>query len=242
MPDAEPANDIPRILVVGGLSRKAGKTSVIESILYAFSGYLWTAVKISSHLHDSPRGGKLLTRGLIWEQSAERGAKVGPADFRLWEETASNSATDTGRFLAAGASRALLLEVDDTHLADAVVNLLELLRNVRVGWVICETTRAAPLLGAPLFLMVVGRHVRVAKTSAQRVGARADGIVVFAPAGNSVVVHSAAVSVGMPGDSRNAVRREGNWDNLTSGPVFRMQGGGHLPADLHSFIERRFLG
>jgi hypothetical protein len=247
MLDAEPTIDTPRILVVGGVSRKAGKTSLVEGILRtfsqrAFSGQHWTAVKISSHVHASPTGGKLLARRVILGRNPVRGAEVDPADFRLWEETVSSSATDTGRFLAAGAARALLLEANDSHLGGAVASLMEVLRNARAGCIICETTRAAPLLRARLFLMVVGSDAPAAKASGQRMGPLADAIVVCAPAGNSTAVRGVVMSVATPKDNRSAARREGNGGNLTSRPVFRMEEGGDLPADLRFFIDRRFLG
>jgi hypothetical protein len=154
----------------------------------------------------------------------------------LWEETASNSATDTGRFLAAGAVRALLLEADDPNLPDAITKLLEFLRDARAGWIICETTRAAPLLAARLFLMVAGGDPHVVKASAQRMEPLADAMVVCAPA-DSAVVCSAVVPGGMPKESR-----EGKQDNLMPSPVFRIQEGGPLPVDLRSLFERQFLG
>jgi hypothetical protein len=241
MPNAKPTSDTRRILVVGGEIRKAGKTSVVESILHAFPKYHWTAVKISPHVHDSPAGGKLLVRGAIVRQSMGQGPGVAPADFRLWEEIASNSANDTGRFLAAGAARALLLEADDGQLPDAVAKLLEFLPNERAGWIICETTRAAPLLGARLFLMVTGQDARAAKASAQRMWPLADAIVVCAPIDDSAAVSGVVMPGSMLDDNRNMGRREGKRDNLMPGPVFRIEERGALPTDLRSFIERRFL-
>jgi hypothetical protein len=237
MPDAELRTDSLRILVVGGASRKAGKTCVVEAILRAFPKCQWTAVKISSHLHDSPRGGELLADASPVREGAGQNAELGAGGFRLWERAEPRSFTDTGRFIAAGAARALLLEGNDEHLPDAVAALLELLRDTRAGTVICETTRAAPLLGARLFLMVAGGDSAAPKASARRNGHFADATIVFASAGDSTEIYDKAV----PDDRSNAARRERNGGSLTPGPVFRMQGG-NLPDDLRSFIERRFWG
>ena len=40
------------ILVVGGSSRKSGKTTVVCEILRAFPDIRWTVVKLTTHAHD----------------------------------------------------------------------------------------------------------------------------------------------------------------------------------------------
>jgi hypothetical protein len=226
MPDAKPMTNTPRILVVGGMSRNAGKTSVIEAILRTFPERRWTAVKISSHLHDRPQGAKLLKCGPL--RNRARGSNT--PYFRLWEDTESNPGTDTGCFLAAGAGRALLVEADDAHLPDAAASFLELLRDTRAGWVICETTRAVRLLGARLFLMVVGGSGQ-AKASGQSVAAFADAIVVCSPFADDA-------ARGNPTAPQEDTQRR----NFAADHVFRIQRGGDLPGELRLLIERRFLG
>jgi hypothetical protein len=68
-------------IVVGGESRKAGKTTAVCRIIAAFPEAAWTAVKISAHLHGAA------------------------AEWSLAEDAAGG---DTRRFLEAGAKRALL--------------------------------------------------------------------------------------------------------------------------------------
>jgi molybdopterin-guanine dinucleotide biosynthesis protein len=228
MPEAKPTTNDPRILVVGGMRRKVGKTSVIEAILRTFPGRHWTAVKISSHLHDRPAGVRLLERGFI----GNRAGRLDTPHFRLREDTESNTGTDTGRFMAAGAFRAMLVEADDAHLPDATASLLELLRDTRAGCVICETTRAATLLGARLFLMVVDGSER-AKPLAQSVAAFADAMVVCAPFGDAAAMREPARTVAQEDTERR---------NFGTRPVFRIQRGDDLPADSRSFIESRFWG
>ena len=70
------------IVVVGGSGRDVGKTALVCGLIAALPEFAWTAVKITSHLH-----------GL-----AEP----------IWEETTPGNGTDTARYLAAGAHRALL--------------------------------------------------------------------------------------------------------------------------------------
>jgi hypothetical protein len=71
------------IIVVGGSGRNVGKTSLVCGLIAALPELEWTAVKITSHVHN------------------ERDA--------VWEETAAGQNTDTARYLAAGARRAFLL-------------------------------------------------------------------------------------------------------------------------------------
>ena len=82
------------LILVGGHSRGVGKTSVVQTILRTVTtdSDRWTAIKISRHRHTTPAPD--LTTG-----------------------TPRNAGTD--RYLAAGASRALLFRAPDNGLADA---------------------------------------------------------------------------------------------------------------------------
>lgn len=71
------------IIVVGGGGRGAGKTALVCGLLRAMPEIPWTAVKITTHEHG----------------------EAAP----IWEETTPGEATDTARYLAAGARRALLV-------------------------------------------------------------------------------------------------------------------------------------
>jgi hypothetical protein len=73
------------ILVVGGSSRNVGKTSLVCGLIAAVPLKRWIAVKITSHAHGHA--------------------------LPIWEETDAGQRTDTARFLAAGARRALLVTV-----------------------------------------------------------------------------------------------------------------------------------
>lgn len=70
------------IIVVGGSSRGAGKTALVCGLIAALPEFRWTAVKITAHDHGH--------------------------HTPIWEETQPGEETDTGRYLAAGASRAFL--------------------------------------------------------------------------------------------------------------------------------------
>jgi hypothetical protein len=72
------------VLVIAGSGRNAGKTAVGCALVRALEEFCWTAVKVTPHVH-----------GLA---------------AAVYEELDLDSQKDTGRYLAAGAKRAFLLE------------------------------------------------------------------------------------------------------------------------------------
>lgn len=119
------------LVVVGGHSRKVGKTAVVAGVIRALPEACWTAVKISphDHLEGSP-----------------------PAPYRL-ECQKEPDETDTGRFLAAGAARSYLLSAREGDLR-ALVAPLRLILNASANAIV-ETTSALEFLWPDLYLAVI---------------------------------------------------------------------------------------
>jgi hypothetical protein len=129
------------IIVVGGSNRGVGKTALVCSLIEALPEYRWNAVKITTHDHPQPvsPGGPRATQGLtparesrapffrqIFEKrSAELAARPerAPQTSRIWEERTSGEETDTGRYLAAGATRALLVSAQEGELSESLNQL-----------------------------------------------------------------------------------------------------------------------
>jgi hypothetical protein len=86
------------IIVIGGAAHGSGKTALVCGLIRALPEIPWTAVKITSHAHGS-------------------GAPI-------WEETTVGQGTDTARYLAAGARRALLVTAAGEALAPIVHEIL----------------------------------------------------------------------------------------------------------------------
>lgn len=86
------------IIVVGGGGRGAGKTALVCGLIRALPEFAWTAVKITSHGHG----------------------RAEP----VFEETCAGQGTDTARYLAAGARRALLVTAGEDALASIVHQIL----------------------------------------------------------------------------------------------------------------------
>ncbi|MGA2672115.1 MAG: hypothetical protein ABSE99_02700 [Terracidiphilus sp.] len=70
------------IVVVGGSGRGVGKTALVCGLIAALPELRWTAVKITTDDHGQTKP--------------------------IWEETTAGRGSDTARYLAAGAARALL--------------------------------------------------------------------------------------------------------------------------------------
>ncbi len=83
------------VIVVGGSNKSVGKTSLICGIIAAFPGFRWIVVKVTSHNYGAI--------GHVWEEPA-------PGALEEGQET------DTARFLAAGAQRALLVSASESTL------------------------------------------------------------------------------------------------------------------------------
>lgn len=97
------------LLAVGGQCRKVGKSTLIADIIQAFPNRHWTAVKITPY--------------------AESGCPVnGPScnclpeehPYVIHEETSRSGDSDSSRFLASGASRALWVETKEHRLQNAL--------------------------------------------------------------------------------------------------------------------------
>jgi hypothetical protein len=84
------------IVVVGGQTRNAGKTTVVCDIIRAIPDARWIAIKISRHGHGAD-----LDRPVVFEETQA-------------------GTTDTGRYLAAGAHRAFWLRAKPEDTAEAL--------------------------------------------------------------------------------------------------------------------------
>jgi hypothetical protein len=140
-------------IVVSGSARNAGKTSLICGVIAELFECSWTAIKISAHDH----------------------LKSTP----VWEETQPGQGTDTARYLAAGARRALLAtahggNIPTTLLKAAIAN---------DPWLIFETNRIQSLPVAPdIVLALIGLEETEPKSSFAAVVQRADAFVCRGPA------------------------------------------------------------
>lgn len=136
------------IVVVGGGGRTVGKTALACGVIAALPDWQWVAVKIAKHEHA--------------------------AEQPVWEETYAGEATDTARYLAAGARRAFLLTAaDDVAMSGALDELRA--RVERDANLIFESNRVLSLVNPDVCLMIAeGEEPKTSFAAAIR---RADAIV-----------------------------------------------------------------
>ncbi len=153
-----------KTVVVAGQARKVGKTSVMAALIRALHPLSWTAVKISRH------------RGRIPHLARVPGHRVAQKlGFLLTEETTASGPCDTGRFLAAGAKRALWLRVRSETFPDGLGALWQAVKNEK--WIMIESNSILDHLTPTLCLLVLDNSQRAFKTTARRLLPRADAII-----------------------------------------------------------------
>lgn len=157
-----------RILVVGGNSRKVGKTALLIDILRAFPAPGQVAVKISSHSPgDCPVNGP--------------SCSCGPDEhtFSFREDGGPTPQGDTSRFLAAGAERAVLLGAKEGRLTDG----LPLLSRILAGAdrVVFESNTIARFLRHACYLAVMDPQKLDFKSSLARTLSLVDVFVLRSP-------------------------------------------------------------
>lgn len=198
-----------RLLVVGGHSRSIGKTSLVVDLIRAFPEAAWTAVKITQYGH-----------GVCIRH--EGGCDCAPQENRvaLDEERECGTHTDTSRFLAAGAARALWLRARQGRLAEA----LPLLRAemARAGNFILESNTVLQFARPVLYLVVLDPACADFKPSARQALDRADAFVLRSPlAGSPWPVVAPRL--------------------LEGKPLFLQPPGKALPDDLCKFVQVQYF-
>lgn len=161
-----------RVIVVGGHTRSIGKTQLVCDLIRAFPEAGWIAGKITQYGHG------------VCARNGEN-CDCAPAEHSAaldWESR-SDTGTDTARFLAAGASRALWLRTKQGYLAEGLPLLraalweLEVSRGQASGNLILESNSLLQFLKPALYLVVLAPLQEDFKESARMALNRADAFV-----------------------------------------------------------------
>lgn len=136
------------LVVVGGHSRRVGKSSVMEAILREIPELAWHACKISRHRHGAPGGAA---------------------------SAASTAGVQTDRFLRAGAASASLLRLADEALAEGLGPMRRLLENGRN--VLAESNRIVRHADPDVVIFAIDPANPDWKKSSWECLARADAVV-----------------------------------------------------------------
>ncbi|NLT65620.1 MAG: hypothetical protein GXX84_03365 [Acidobacteria bacterium] len=143
-----------KTVVIGGHASKTGKTSVATALIRAFPDRAWTAMKISSHLHQ--------TEAL-------------PHGIAIHEERSRDGGSDSSRYLAAGAARAFWIRVDRGKDDELISGLAPVLATGDLFLI--ESNRILRCLRPDLCIMVVNCRVQEFKESARAGLTQADAVV-----------------------------------------------------------------
>ena len=158
-----------KLVVVGGHSRKVGKTSVVAGVIGGLASLGWTAVKISPHRHvTNPPAGEVGS------------ANLAASTFSLTEASGAAGHGDTSRYLAAGARHAWWSSFEEGHLEEACGRLLTVLQGAE--HVIIESNSVLEFVKPSVYLMVLDSSQADFKPSAARTIHRADAFVLIGQA------------------------------------------------------------
>src|ERR1043166_5255249 len=152
------------LVVIGGHSRNVGKTSVVAGLIAALLEFKWTAMKITQYGHN-----------VCSSDGEPCHCATEDHTWALSEEKDHSSATDTSRFLAAGADRAWWVRSQQGHLAEALPNLRKILAGSANA--ILESNSIIKFLRPHLYLTVLDPETADFKQSAQEFLDRADAVI-----------------------------------------------------------------
>jgi len=141
------------LVVVGGHSRKIGKSSVVTGLIRALPEGDWVALKITQHGHRGTEGRSL---GLVEEAGLSKG--------------------DSGRYLRAGAVRSFFLATEAGSLKEAIPAVREAIGSGRNA--IVESNSLLEFLPADLILFVLDFSVEEFKEASRQCAGSADAFVV----------------------------------------------------------------
>jgi molybdopterin-guanine dinucleotide biosynthesis protein len=145
-------------IIIGGQSRRVGKTSVVAGLIAALPEFHWTAFKITQDHHGA-------------------GSAADPG-WAISDEQDRSGKSDTSRYLAAGAAHAWWVRTSQARLADALPEIQSKLAECRN--VIVESNSILEFLKPDLYLIVLDPATTDFKRSAQQYMDRADALILHA--------------------------------------------------------------
>ena len=152
------------LVVIGGHSRSVGKTSVVAGLISALPEFKWTAVKITQYGH-----------GICSANGEACDCATGDHSWAITEEHNRSGASDTSRFLAAGAAQVFWVRTEQGRLAEAMPALRQRIQNARN--VLIESNSVMKFLRPDLYLTVLDPATPDFKNSAREFLDRADAVI-----------------------------------------------------------------
>jgi hypothetical protein len=197
------------IVVIGGHSRSVGKTSVVAGLISALRDYDWTAVKITQYGH-----------GVCSANGVPCDCATADHSWAISEERDHSGESDTSRFLAAGAARALWVRTEQGRLAEAMPALRQRLDRSRN--VIVESNSVLKFLRPDLYLTVLDPSTEDFKTSARE----------FLDRASAVILHENSKNAG-------AAWQSVSLKPVAERPVFRISPPPYVTPEIVEFVRNR---
>src|SRR3981081_170317 len=158
------------IVIIGGQSRRVGKTSCVAGLIAALTEFNWTAVKITQYGH-----------GICSANGEACDCATADHAWAISEERDRSGESDTSRVLVAGAVRSLWVRTEQGRLAEAMPTLRQRIAQARN--VIVESNSVMKFLRPDLYLPVLDPATADFKTSAQEFLDWASAVILHDPAG-----------------------------------------------------------
>jgi len=159
------------ILVIGGNSRKVGKTSVVAGLIAALPAFHWTAFKITEHRH-----GVCSTHGEACD------CATADHSWAVSEDKDRSGKSDTSRFLVAGAEHSWWVRTEPGRIEEAMPRIREILASAQ--YALIESNSILRFLKADLYLTVLDPQTADFKTSAQTYLDQADAVLLHSAPGS----------------------------------------------------------
>lgn len=193
------------IVVVGGHSRSVGKTSVVAGLIGALRDLRWTAMKITQYGH-----------GICSADGAPCDCATDNHSWAMTEEQDRSGASDSSRFLLAGAERSYWVRTQQGMLAEA----MPAVRKKLEGNVIIESNSIIRFIRPDLYLTVLDFATTDFKRSALDYLDRADALL----------LHESTATPAWSGVSLKL---------LQSTPIFRISPPRYVTDDVVNFVASR---
>ena len=160
------------LVVVGGSTRNIGKTSVVAGLIAALPEKRWTAIKITQYGH-----------GICSADGKPCDCATADHTIAITEELDRTGASDSSRYLVAGAERAFWVRTQQGELFQAMPRVRKLI--AAEGNVITESNSILQFLRPDVYISVLDPAVEDFKGSARRYLDRADVILMPESRGGS---------------------------------------------------------
>ncbi len=195
------------IVVVGGHSRRVGKTSVVAGLIAAMPERRWTAAKITQFGHG------------VCSASAELcDCATGDDSWAIVEEVDHSGESDTSRFLVSGAERALWVRTRQGNLAEAMPALRKQLAGAEN--VILESNSIMKFLRPDLYLTVLDYGTEDFKPTARA----------YLDLASAVILHDAPPDASPTWSGVSLKLIQGK-------PVFRVRPPAYVSEEIVSFVR-----